>query len=101
MEFFLPATRWGAEIVRNGGVLREHVWRFDAASAGRYNRSGKMEDYLIEHCREWAPGVKRRSLLGRLVHVVFAEGFTRDHMLDAELAVVVGWMRLLVEETIR
>jgi hypothetical protein len=56
IDFFIPATKWGIEIIRDGNRLLEHNSRFgDSGAYGEWLRFGDMTDYILLDCRTSVP----------------------------------------------
>jgi len=56
IDFFIPKTRWGIEIIRDGNRLEEHSSRFENSGAyGAWLLSGDMTDYILLDCRTKVP----------------------------------------------
>jgi hypothetical protein len=64
VDFFIPATKWGIEITRDGNQLQEHSSRFATSGAyGAWLKSGDMDDYILLDCRSSTPEKAHPSMI--------------------------------------
>jgi len=106
VDFYIPATEWGVELLRDGNQLAKHSGRF--SQTGSYRTALPLSDYIILDCRTTHPREKHprkctRSLviahlynfvhnldLSKLYHVVFKDDFQNVCILDNNLHPVSG-----------
>jgi hypothetical protein len=53
VDFYIPAKRWGIELLRDGNRLASHWGRFSAK--GSYRTTISLTDYIIVDCRTTRP----------------------------------------------
>ncbi|KAG8986650.1 hypothetical protein FRB94_003146 [Tulasnella sp. JGI-2019a] len=91
IDFFVPATKRGVKITRDGSKIEEYSARFVSGDAhGTWLTSGDMADYILLDCRLTRPE-KSHPMIKNLYHVVFKDNYTAATMLDNELRVVKGF----------
>ena len=67
VDFYIPAKKWGVELLRDGDQLAQHAGRFSSLT-GSYGTTPSLEDYIILDCRTTQPrtGHPRRNIYLRL-----------------------------------
>lgn len=113
VDFYIPAKKWGVELLRDGDRLAQHSGRF--SQSGSYGTTLALSDYIILDCRTTNPvlghpssyicssvipvliQLSLNSDLPKLHHVVFSGDFLEVSILDNELELVDnGEVRLLM-----
>ncbi|KAF8331794.1 hypothetical protein F5887DRAFT_55236 [Amanita rubescens] len=85
VDFYIPAKRWGIELLRNGDRLASHWSRF--SEEGSYTRTISPADYIIVDCRTTRP-LAKHTQMSKLYHAVFEDNFTHVRILDNRLCEV-------------
>jgi hypothetical protein len=71
IDFFVPAKRWGIEILQNGSDLVGHNSHFSTQGAyGKWLSQSKMEDYVLLDFRTSMPQKKRLGM-SYFIHGLF------------------------------
>ncbi|RHZ43313.1 uncharacterized protein CDV56_100733 [Aspergillus thermomutatus] len=85
LDFFIPGTAWGIELLRENDRISEHLTRF--APGGQYFllvKERKMK-WIVLNCTTKRPSKKRTEYLDQLYHVVFTSDFRCVEILRADL----------------
>jgi len=93
VDFYIPARKWGIELLRDGRALEEHWGRF--SSTGIYTTTLALDDYIILDFRVTSVKEHHPSLRN-LYHIVFSEDFWNCQILT-NTGVAVESFRLLYQ----
>ena len=58
VDFYIPAKKWGVELLRDGNQLAQHSGRF-SSQTGSYGTTLPLSDYIILDCRTTFPAVSQ------------------------------------------
>jgi len=85
IDLFIPNSKWGIEITRDGSRLNAHDARFqDNGAYGAWTKSGMMDDYIFLDFRRGVPR-KPHPNIAKLFHVVFDDQYQTVKIYDKDV----------------
>jgi hypothetical protein len=96
VDFRIVGTKWGVDLLCDGGRLTEHCRRFEPG--GQYYKAiqdGELIDWLVIDCTRRRPRRFTTVKNARLIRVTFAQNYASAEILNRDNVVIAPMFPLL------